>query len=335
MTEAIINLRYLAESQPSLCIPRVFNNITEARVRQVFDDLALGKITQIDIKERKNEKGDSFKRVYVHFEKWFWNEDAQAARRKLVSGKEVKIVYDNPWFWKVSASKWMPSCDLHDRGTPHRLRAHIELDDEPCGRVTDEFGRDTRLKSESFDRCSLDRREEPRDNRRHDNRRHYNRKPDDSRDSNSINLGSHIPNNRRRYDSRESHRPDIRDSRHPIVPTLTRKTDRPKEKVVEEKIIQSTTPPTSPPRERYLTKVETPKDEAPVVLNYGNNIPPIPKRRPFGGQKKSFELVETTENVVDVCNNVEHGEMVDETDRVVEMSEEDRNECDDLYGDLY
>lgn len=111
-----IDLRFLAESQPSLCIPRVFNNITETKIRQVFDELGLGKISRIDIKERKNEKGDSVKRVYVHFEKWFWNESAQSARRKLISGKEIKIVYDNPWFWKVSASKWTPSHNNYELG---------------------------------------------------------------------------------------------------------------------------------------------------------------------------------------------------------------------------
>ena len=162
MTEAVFDLRYLAESQPSLCIPRVFNNITEARIRQVFDDLGLGKISRIDIKERKNEKGESFKRVYVHFDKWFWNDDAQAARRKLVSGKEIKIVYDNPWFWKVSASKWAPSSDSQDRGAPQRSRAHIEFEEEPRYRVTDEFGR----RPERRDDSKESRRPEHRDYRR-------------------------------------------------------------------------------------------------------------------------------------------------------------------------
>ena len=46
-----IDLRFLAESQPSLCIPRVFNNITETKIRQVFDELGLGKISGVDIKE--------------------------------------------------------------------------------------------------------------------------------------------------------------------------------------------------------------------------------------------------------------------------------------------
>jgi hypothetical protein len=109
MSDSIVDLRYIAESQPSLCIPRVFNNIDETRIRHVFEHLELGKIHRIDIIARKNEKGEAFKRVYIHFEKWFWNENAKAARTKLISGKEIKIVYDNPWFWKVSANKWAPS----------------------------------------------------------------------------------------------------------------------------------------------------------------------------------------------------------------------------------
>jgi hypothetical protein len=141
MTEQIINidLRYLAESQPSLCIPRVFNNISEPRIRQVFDELGLGRISGVDIKERKNEKGDSFKRVYIHFEKWFWNENAQSARKKLVSGKEIKIVYDNPWFWKVSASKWTPSREYEMGATNNKQqRTHI-LDDF---QIIDDFDRE-------------------------------------------------------------------------------------------------------------------------------------------------------------------------------------------------
>ena len=164
MTEFTIDLRYLAECQPSLCIPRVFNNIDEPRIRRVFDELGLGKIHHIDIVERKNEKGEPFKRVYIHFEKWFWNEDAQAARRKLISGKEIKIVYDNPWFWKASANKWAPAGgDRREEGPPQRSRPHIELDDSPRReRVVDEFGRNNALRKEN------NRREErpPRDERR-------------------------------------------------------------------------------------------------------------------------------------------------------------------------
>ena len=139
------NLNLLAETQPSICIPRVFNNITDKKIRQVFDELSLGKISRIDIvKERKNEKGEVFNRVYIHFEKWFWNEDAQTARRKLILGKEIKIIYDKPWFWKVSASKWEPPkrCDnLSQKQVKSSSSVYIKYDDEE----DDEFGRSLHL----------------------------------------------------------------------------------------------------------------------------------------------------------------------------------------------
>ena len=88
----------------SLCIPRVFVNIDEKRVRAVFEQL-LGKIYRVDIIERTNEKGEKYKRVFVHFEYWYNTEEAQKAKARLEEGKELKIVYDEPWFWKVSINK--------------------------------------------------------------------------------------------------------------------------------------------------------------------------------------------------------------------------------------
>ena len=135
-----------AESQPSICIPRVFNNITEARIRHVFGELGLGSISRIDMIERKNEEGDSFKRVFVHFDKWFENQNAQSARRKLIEGKEIKIVYDEPWFWKVSASKCTPAPSVSQVRKPvpqQKPKAHIVFSDSPPRnrRDIDEFGR--------------------------------------------------------------------------------------------------------------------------------------------------------------------------------------------------
>jgi hypothetical protein len=141
MTAQIINvdLCYLADSQPSICIPRVFNNISEDRIRRVFDELSLGRISAVDIKERRSEKGESFKSVYVHFDKWFWTENAQSVRKKLISGKEVKIVYDNPWFWKVSASKYTHLRDYEIGTTIHKqLQVNI-LDNKVFYQVIDEF----------------------------------------------------------------------------------------------------------------------------------------------------------------------------------------------------
>ena len=95
-------------SNPSICIPRVFANIGEQRIRYVFDQLHLGKIARVDMIERRNEQGDTYKRVFIHFEYWFNTRESHAAREKLYAGKEIKVVYDDPWFWKVSINNWNP-----------------------------------------------------------------------------------------------------------------------------------------------------------------------------------------------------------------------------------
>ena len=143
MTDSSIDLRYVSESQPSICIPRVFNNIDKARILTVFDSLNIGKVHHIDIVERKNEKGVSVKRAYVHFDKWYWNEDAQAARRKLITGKEIKIVYDTPWFWKVSAIRSQTNERPPQQKPVRSFVPHIEFDDKPRA---DKVHRDTLTK---------------------------------------------------------------------------------------------------------------------------------------------------------------------------------------------
>jgi hypothetical protein len=140
MTDQIINidLCYLADSQPSICIPRVFNNISKDRIHRVFDELNLGRISAVDIKERRGE-GESFKSVYIHFDKWFWTENAQSVRKKLITGKEVKIVYDNPWFWKVSASKYTPLRDYEIGTTIHKQLQVIISDNKVVQQAINEF----------------------------------------------------------------------------------------------------------------------------------------------------------------------------------------------------
>jgi len=88
----------------SLCIPRVFNNITEAKVYNVFNKLNIGKIHSINMIERTNKKGKMVKCVFINFDYWYLNERSQM-RNQLLSGKEIKIVYDDPWFWNVSIKR--------------------------------------------------------------------------------------------------------------------------------------------------------------------------------------------------------------------------------------
>ena len=87
----------------SLCIPRVFNNIGWRRIKQTFIDLRWGFVERVDVCPM-----GSFKRAFVHFAPGRWNlgdDRARDALTALRAGDEVKIVYDDPWFWKIGISR--------------------------------------------------------------------------------------------------------------------------------------------------------------------------------------------------------------------------------------
>lgn len=86
----------------SLCIPRVFNNISWRRIKETFIRLGWGFVERIDV-----VPVGQFKRAFIHFAPGRWNtsnREAQDALTALTSGDEVKIVYDDPWFWKIGIS---------------------------------------------------------------------------------------------------------------------------------------------------------------------------------------------------------------------------------------
>lgn len=94
-----IDFGLLPKNIPSLCIPRVFPNISEARIRKTFQDISIGRIENIEM-----IKGEKFNRVFVHLI-WANTPDANYVRNQVMTGKDVKIIYDEPWFWMVSASR--------------------------------------------------------------------------------------------------------------------------------------------------------------------------------------------------------------------------------------
>jgi len=87
----------------TLCIPRVFSSIGEKRIRSVFYALKLGHIGRIDMVNKISERGEKFNRVFIHFERWFDTDNAHSALKLLSEGKDIKVIYDEPWFWKVSS----------------------------------------------------------------------------------------------------------------------------------------------------------------------------------------------------------------------------------------
>jgi hypothetical protein len=122
----------------SICIPRAFANITEARVRKVFEKLDIFRVERVDMIQRKNEKGDAYQRIFVHIKDWSETADAQKAKERLLAGKELKIVYDDPWFWKVALNTWAPkptqtpvAASLYDR----KPRIRLEFEDQETKNV--------------------------------------------------------------------------------------------------------------------------------------------------------------------------------------------------------
>ena len=257
-TNTSIDFRYLAESQPSICIPRIFSNIDEARIRSVFAQIELGVVHHVDIIERKNEKGETFKRAYVHFSKWLWNENAQTARRKLIEGKEIKIVYDNPWFWKVSANR-----ATERRENPvitQRLKPHVEFDDDSgC----DEFGRSKVMRKEQ------DRRPETRaqETRRPDYRAPEARK----QETREYIIAPTLP------DIPVVVAPTLPDIPDVVAPTLPDIPD------VEE-VFEETNP--SPTDGYVYVKQSDDTEIYPTAIDYGKVLP-IPKKKSYALKKKA------------------------------------------------
>ena len=192
----------------SICIPRAFENISEARVRSVFEKLGIFTIDRVDVVLRKNEKGDTYKRFFVHIKDWAQTSDAQKAKERLIAGKELKIVYDEPWFWKVGLNTWTPKPQqplLNDRKPRIRLDFEDDQDTKNANAATNLLsnlsleGRDRRPYSERRvdpAYCDQDVKQGFRDRRR-----------DDRRDDRRERSRSPVRNDRKRDDRRDDRRP--------------------------------------------------------------------------------------------------------------------------------
>jgi hypothetical protein len=101
---------------PTLCISRTHKNIRPERIFAVLRQLNLGWVGKIDMVPKKNvEKNpdgtesikEEFVRVFIHFTRWFTNNhQTRQFLDRLDSEGFVHIVYDEPWFWKVT--KYVP-----------------------------------------------------------------------------------------------------------------------------------------------------------------------------------------------------------------------------------
>lgn len=110
-------------TNPSICIPRVFTDISINEITNIFQNkLKIGPIKKVDVIYNRNTRTinshnrqssqyttdnsvpeHNFKKVFIHFK--YWNEGQNNLKTTLNEGKIIKIVYDNPWFWKCSLTR--------------------------------------------------------------------------------------------------------------------------------------------------------------------------------------------------------------------------------------
>ena len=90
-------------NQPSICIPRVSNNIKKDFILTTFEQI-FGKdsIQRVDIVKKQS---NDYSCVFVHFNFWMNTPNVQSIRNRLLNNNSFKIVYNDPWFWKCSASR--------------------------------------------------------------------------------------------------------------------------------------------------------------------------------------------------------------------------------------
>lgn len=87
--------------EPSIYIPFVFPNVMnrDGFIKKTIEELGLGTVASVSNNMMKHANGKSYYRVFVHMKSWATNENACKVRQRLMSGDQVKINYEDPWFW--------------------------------------------------------------------------------------------------------------------------------------------------------------------------------------------------------------------------------------------
>jgi hypothetical protein len=100
--DAVIKKNSNTMTGVSLCIPRVFKNIGFRRIKRAMIACQWGFVERVDV-----VPAGKFKRAFIHFAPGKWNNRSAEARDVLAalqSGQQIKVVYDEPWFWLIGVS---------------------------------------------------------------------------------------------------------------------------------------------------------------------------------------------------------------------------------------
>jgi hypothetical protein len=130
---------------PSLFIPRAFINITQSAIIKTFKKMKFGRIESVVMLKHTSPTGELYNSVIVNI---IWNTDPSSrnVRNSLLNGREINIMYDNPWFWKVVAYKIATIKKSvkfsNNRQQTQDCKRNCGRDTIEINENTDEFGRD-------------------------------------------------------------------------------------------------------------------------------------------------------------------------------------------------
>lgn len=99
----------LYNTEIAICIPKVFASTKEKRIRQLFNDREIAKISSIEMVNCEDQSCGKFKRVTIYIAFWYNTRDAIDFKEDLLAGKERKLYYDEDLYWKVSACACLPT----------------------------------------------------------------------------------------------------------------------------------------------------------------------------------------------------------------------------------
>ena len=84
---------------PAIYIPMLFSNISHNRLRAIIKQLDIFTPAIINFEEKQDLKGNKCNCAFIQVEHWHDTPQAKQFRTKLLANEEVKIVFDDPWFF--------------------------------------------------------------------------------------------------------------------------------------------------------------------------------------------------------------------------------------------
>lgn len=104
----------MSSSAYSVFIPRVFVNIDEERISDIFRNEFIGCVDHVDFVSKMDKDGTPYNMVYVHFS-FLYNNDFAKRFKKDIDGPRGKttFMYDTPWFWII-----LPNTSISQDITP-------------------------------------------------------------------------------------------------------------------------------------------------------------------------------------------------------------------------